>query len=113
MLSRVGLFPALFAATKGATLKLMVSKPASVAVVVKQKLKGRKVKGRYKRKAKKGKKCTLLITRAKLRYVAASGANAFAFRSTKLSAGSYVATITARDADGRRSKPVALKFKVT
>ena len=40
------------------------------------------------------------------------GANAFAFRTTKLRPGAYVATITARDADGRLSKPVRVNFKI-
>ena len=111
-LSGVGLAPASFAASKGTRLKLTLSKPAAVAVAVDQKLKGRKVKGRCEPKAKKGKRCTFRVPRAKLSLIGAAGANTFAFRPTGLKSGSYIAIVTARDADGRLSKPVTLKFKI-
>src|SRR5207244_9157816 len=87
-LSGVGLAPASFAASKGTRLKLTLSKPATVDVVVDQKLKGRKVKGRCKPKAKKGKRCTLRVRRLELSLIGAQGANTFAFRPTGLKPGS-------------------------
>jgi len=111
-LSRVSLAAASFAAGRGTTLRLTLSKPATVDVRVDQKLRGRKRKGRCRPKAKRGKRCTLKLRRTKLSYVAGKGANTFAFGPTKLRPGAYVAAITARDADGRLSKPVRLNFKI-
>jgi len=101
-----------FKAKSGTKLRLTLSKPATVAVVVTQRLKGRKVAGKCKPKAKTGTRCKLTVQNAKLSFKGAKGKNAFRFRLPKLKPGSYSATIKARDAGGRVSKPLTLKFKV-
>jgi hypothetical protein len=113
VISKASFAPAAFKAASGTKLKLTLSEPATVAVVVTQKVSGRIVAGKCKPKATTGKKCTLTVKRAKLSFKGVKGANAFGFLVPKLKPGSYSATITARDAGGRVSKPLTLKFKVT
>ena len=101
-----------FKAKRGTKLKLTLSRAATVDVVVTQRVNGRKVAGKCKRKTNKGKPCHLTVKKAKLSRAGAAGANTFKFRISKLKPGRYSAKITARDAAGVVSKPVTLTFDV-
>ncbi len=111
-LSSVRLRPSRFNAKKGSSLTLTLSEPATVTVVITSKVPGRKVHGRCKANAKTGKRGRLTVTKLKLTFKGQAGANKFAFRVSSLKSGSYTATVTARDAGGRKSKPLALTFTV-
>jgi hypothetical protein len=101
-----------FVARTGTTLRMTVSEPATVSVVVTQQVHGRKVKGRCRAKATNGKRCTLIVQKAKLTFKAVKGRNSFKFRIRSLRPGRYTATITAGDAAGRTSTKVTLTFTI-
>jgi len=112
VLSHVRLSPAKFKARAGTRLKLTLSRAATVEVVITQRVKGRKVAGRCKRNAKKGKRCHLTVRKARRSFTGVAGANSFRLKLSKLKPGRYSAKITARDATGAASKPVTLTFTI-
>src|SRR5207244_1580060 len=112
LISKASFASSSFTSKTGTKLKLTLSEPATVGVVVTKRVNGRRVAGKCKRKAKTGKKCKLTVQKAKLSFKGVKGPNAFPFRLPKLKPGSYSATIKARDAAGRTSKPLTLKFKI-
>jgi hypothetical protein len=111
-LSGVRLGSKRFAAKKGTTLKLTVSQPAQITVLITQTVKGHKVKGVCKRHAKTGKRCTTTITKRTLTFSAGAGANHFKLKLPGLANGAYTATITAQNANGK-SPAIKLKFTIT
>jgi hypothetical protein len=112
VLSGVRLGSKRFAAKKGTTLKLTVSQPARITVLITQTVKGHKVRGVCKRHAKTGKSCTTTITKRSLTFSARAGANAFKLRLPGLANGAYSATIIAQNANGK-SPAIKLKFTIT
>ena len=71
------------------------------------------VAGKCVRNATTGEKCTLKVRKAVRTFQGAKGPNTFNFQVRKLARGrTYSAKITARDARGRISKPVRLKFTI-
>jgi len=110
-LSAVKLGSKRFVAKKGTTLKLTVSQAARIRVVIGQTVKGHKVKGVCKRRAKKGKRCTIKVTKRTLTLSARAGANSFKFKLPGLAAGAYTATISAQNASGK-SQAITIKFTI-
>ena len=110
-LSAVKLRSKRFVAKTGTTLKLTVSQAARIKVVIGQAVKGHKVKGVCKRRAKKGKRCTIKLTKRTLTLSARAGANSFKFKLKGLAAGAYTATISAQNASGK-SQAITIKFTI-
>jgi hypothetical protein len=111
-LSGVGLSSKSFVAKKGTTLSLNLSKPATVKVVITQRVSGRKVNGHCKPGAKKGKPCTATLKRRTLTFNGTTGINHFKLRTKGLRAGRYKLIVTATTATGLTSNQVALSFKI-
>jgi hypothetical protein len=89
---------------KGAQLKLTLSEPARVTIVVQRVTK--------KKKCKKGKKCTVLKTVSTSTVSASAGARTFKLAKKKLARGDYRAVITAVDAAGNKTaRTVTFKVK--
>jgi hypothetical protein len=110
-LSAVRLASKRFAAKKGTTVKLTVSQAARIRVLITQTVKGHKVKHACKRNAKTGRRCTITITKRTPTFSATEGANAFKLQLKGLVKGSYTATITAENANGK-SRTIKLKFTI-
>jgi hypothetical protein len=97
----------------GTTFRYTLSEPATVRLMVSQRLPGRK---RGKRclapsaKLLRAMACTLLIARVTLTHASAAGANTIAIRS--LPPARYQATITATNSSGQKSKAVTVVFTV-
>lgn len=100
-----------FKAKKGTTIKLTLSTPASVKVVITQIVTGHKVKRVCKAHAKKGKKCTIQKKVKTLHFNGAAGSNKFRLLIESPKPGSYTAKITASNSAGT-SNAVTLKFKI-
>ncbi len=100
-----------FTASKGTTLSVHLSEPATVTLVITTKVTGRKVHGRCQANAKRGKRCSLTITRT-LRFSGRAGSNQFRVRVSGLRPGRYGVTIIARDAGGRTSNRVLSSFTI-
>jgi hypothetical protein len=132
--SGVALASKTFSAKQGTTLTLTLSEPATVTVVVTTTVKGRKVKGVCKATAKKGKSCNvtghkvkgvckatakkgksckLTVKKGSLTFNGVNGPNSHKFRMSSLPPRRYTATLTARDAAGRQSKPFTFTFTIT
>ena len=97
---------------KGIALKLILSQPATIKVLIAQVVKAHKLKGVCKPSAKKGKGCTTRVKRRPLTFSGSAGSNALELNLAGLAKGSYTATITAENANGQ-SSTVELAFTVT
>jgi hypothetical protein len=111
-LSAVRLGSNRFAAKKGTTLKLTLSQPAQITLMIAQIVKGHTVSGVCKRHAKNGKSCTTTITKRTLPFSASAGANTFKLRLPGLANGAYTATITAQNTNNK-SPAIKLSFTIT
>jgi hypothetical protein len=100
-----------FTATKGTTIKLTLSRAASIKIVVTHSLTGHKVAGVCKTHVKMGKKCTINSQVKTLHFSGAAGSKRFKLRLPTLKPGSYTARVTASDSAGR-SNGVTLKFTI-
>jgi hypothetical protein len=96
----------------GIALKLTLSQPATIKVLVAQNVKGHKLKGVCKPAAKKGKSCTITVKRRTLTFSGSAGSNSLALDLASLGTGSYTVTITAENANGK-STPIKLPFTIT
>jgi alpha-tubulin suppressor-like RCC1 family protein len=97
---------------KGIALKLTLSQPATIRILIAQTVKGRKLRGVCKPQAKQGKSCTTTVEKRTLRFSGSTGSNALELRLAGLGRGSYTATITAENASGK-SAPIKLTFTIT
>jgi hypothetical protein len=97
---------------KGIALKLTLSQPATIKVLIAQIVKGHKLRGVCKPTAKKGTSCTTTIEKRTPTFSGSAGSNALKLRLAGLGEGSYTATITAQNANGT-SSPVRLAFTIT
>ena len=97
---------------KGIALKLTLSQPATIKVLIAQVIKGHKLKGACKPSAKKGRSCTTTVKRRTLTFSGSTGSNALELKLAGLDEGSYIATITTENANGT-SSPVRLAFTIT
>ena len=106
--------------TKGGTvLKLTLSEPAQLALVVSQSVPGRRKKAacvKPTRKLAKAKACKRLVAAGKLTAVGKTGANAVPFtgvvKGKALKAGAYVLSVVATDAAGNASTALTAKLTV-
>jgi hypothetical protein len=111
-LSAVRLGSNRFAAKNGTTLKLTLSQPARITVLITQTVKGYKVRGVCKRHAKTGKSCTTTITKRTLIFSISAGANTFKLKLPGLANGAYTAMISAQNANGK-SRAIKLTITIT
>jgi hypothetical protein len=111
-LSAVKLGSRRFAATRGTTLKLTLSQPASIRVLITQTVKGHKVRGVCEHNATAGRLCTTKITKRTLTFPGRAGANAFKLKLPGLAEGAYTAAVTAQTVNGG-SRTVKLSFTIT
>jgi hypothetical protein len=100
-----------FGPTSGTTLKITVSEPATIKIVISRDVPGRRVAGRCNRTARKGKRCTLAIRVTTRSFHALDGVNRFSF-GKGLKPGNYSATAIAIDARGKKSSEITFKFTV-
>jgi alpha-tubulin suppressor-like RCC1 family protein len=96
---------------KGIALKLTLSQPATIKVLIAESIKAHKHGGVCKPTAKKGKSCTATVEKRTLTFSGAAGSNALELKLAGLGKGFYTATITAENANGK-SGPVRLTFTV-
>jgi virginiamycin B lyase len=94
-----------------------LSEPARVTVKIERKLRGRRVRGRCRAKARTGRRCTLWKSAGRsLVRQGLQGPNSIAFSGRlgrkALALGSYRALITATDAAGNRSRTAKLGFTI-
>jgi hypothetical protein len=94
---------------KGVALKLTVSQAATIEVRIAQNIKAHEARGACKLTAKAGKRCSATVQKRTLTLSGSAGSNAFKLRLAGLGKGSYTATITAENANGKSSS-VRLAF---
>jgi len=111
-LSHVKLGSKLLTARKGASLQFVVSQAAMIEVVIAQNVKGHKLSGVCKPAAKKGKSCTTTVEKRTLTSSGSEGSNTLELKLAGLGKGSYTATISAENANGK-SSPVLVAFTLT
>jgi hypothetical protein len=97
---------------KGMALKLTLSQPATIEVLIAQVLKGHKLGGMCKVTAKRGKSCTTTVEKRTLAFSGSAGSNTFELRTAGLGKGSYIATILAENANGKSSS-IRMAFTIT
>jgi hypothetical protein len=97
---------------KGIALKLTLSQPATIRVLIAEDVNGHKRRGVCKPSAKKGKSCTTTVKRRTVTFSGSAGSNALELKPAGLGKGSYTATILAENANGK-SRAVSLTFTIT
>ena len=102
---------------KGAKFTFSLSEAATLKISFTRLIPGRKVGGKCKEKAKRGKKCTIAKSLGSLSIPARRARTASAFsgklKGKKLPAGSYKVSVVAVDAAGNKAKVKTLALKVT
>jgi hypothetical protein len=101
-----------FTGRKGTTLTIAASEPATISATVSYRAHGHKVSGRCRTTARHGRRCSLKRT-LRLTFRATTGTNTFKFDPARLKPERYTATITARDAAGRSSNTIRLRFTIS
>jgi alpha-tubulin suppressor-like RCC1 family protein len=97
---------------KGIALKLALSQPATIKVLIAQVVKAHKLGGVCKPQAKKGKSCTTTVEKRTLTFSGLAGSNSLGLKLAGLGKGPYTATITAENAHGASSTD-RLAFTIT
>jgi hypothetical protein len=110
-LSGVGFRSSSFRRSLGTKLNLTLSENATVTVVITQRVRGRRLRGRCRTTNRTGTRCTLTVRKKTLTFRGLKGRNSFTFKPS-LAPGTYTATITARNAAGRRSRARTLTFTI-
>jgi hypothetical protein len=102
---------------KSAKFGFTLTEAATIKIAFTRLIPGRKVGGKCKEKARKGKKCTIAKALGTLTVAGKAGSNSVSFngklKGKKLPVGSYKVTITAVDAAGNKSKAKTVSVKVT
>lgn len=98
-------------AKRDLALELTISQAATIEVQITQNVDAHKLGGLCKPTAKQGSRCTTRVKRRTLRFSGSAGSNTFELRTAGLGRGSYTATITAENANGK-SSPVNLAFTI-
>jgi polyvinyl alcohol dehydrogenase (cytochrome) len=111
-LSAVSLRPRRFRARTGTTLRATLSEAATLHIQVSRRLSGRGVNGRCRVAAGRGKRCTATRQARRLTLKARRGRDRLHLSLKRLPAGSYQATIVARDAARRTSRTVTVRFVI-
>jgi len=96
---------------QGTALKLTLSQPVTIKVLIAQNVKAHKLRGVCQPTAKRGKSCTTAVEKRTLTFSGSAGSNTFKLRLAGLGKGSYTATITAENANGK-SSPIKLTFTI-
>lgn len=119
VIAGVSLSKTAFVAGKGGVLRLSVSEPGRVRVVITRATTGRKVKGAcvaVTRKNRTRKRCTFQRVVQQFEQPVGSGVVSIPFSGKvgkrRLPPGPYTATIAAIDAAGNASAPVAIRFTI-
>jgi hypothetical protein len=94
------------------TLTFTMSERADVTVTVNRVVPGRKVGRRCRANARHGKRCTILVKKARLTLSGRSGRHSFNLKMRPLAPGQYTLTLIAVDVAGAHSKTYTIKFKV-
>ena len=110
-LSGVKLDSKRLAAKKGIALKLTLSQPATIKILIAQTVKAHKQGAVCRPTARKGKSCTATIGKRTLTFSGSTGSNTFKLTLAGLGKGSYTATIIAENANGK-STPIKLAFTI-
>ena len=110
-LSDVKLAPKGSTVRKGIALTFVLSQPATIEILIAESVKAHKHGGVCRPATKKGKGCTIAVEKRALTFSGVAGSNTFELRTVGLGDGSYTATISARDANGK-SSPVKLAFAI-
>jgi outer membrane protein assembly factor BamB len=100
----------LFRSGKNWTLRLTLSEPATVTLLVTEKLSGRKLNGRCRVGAKRGRRCTLTVRIKKITLRGTLGNDRFTLRLRGLRPDRYTAILTARAGNGPMSRSYTLRF---
>jgi hypothetical protein len=95
VLANVKLASKAFAGQKGTKLTLSLSEAATVTAVLTESVSGHRVKGRCDTHAKRGPRCTALVTKATARFAGKVGLNVFTLRLRHVAPGRYTLTIRA------------------
>ena len=96
---------------KGIALKLTLSQPATIKILIAQTVKAHTHGGVCKPTVKKGKSCTAAVEKRTLTFSGAAGSNALELKLAGLGKGSYTATIIVENVNGT-SSPVKLTFTI-
>ena len=94
------------------TLKMTLSRRATVTVVITRALAGHRVKGLCQTRAQKGRRCTLTVRVATHKYKGGRGRNSFKLQLGSLATGHYVAAVVAQNASGSSARHT-LKFAIS
>jgi hypothetical protein len=113
VLSGVRLAQRKFRAKAGTTLSFTLNEPATVTGAITRTVRGHKVHGHCRVKARHGRRCSLVVPAGRATFAGVAGANSARFRLSRLRAGRYQMTAIARDAAGQTSPPVMIRFTVT
>jgi hypothetical protein len=106
-------------ARKGTVFRYTLSEDARVLITIQRLLPGRRVRGRCVRPTRRNRtrpKCTRFVRAGRFAVQSVAGPNSHRFSGKigrrSLRRGRYRATLVARDADGRKSVPRRLNFRV-
>jgi hypothetical protein len=97
---------------KGIALKLTLSQPVTIKILIAQDVDGHRHGGICKPTAKNGKSCTTTVEKRTLTFSGSAGSNTLELKLAGLGKGSYTAAITAENTNGK-SNAVTLAFAVT
>jgi hypothetical protein len=111
-LSGLGLASKSFLAGTGTTLNATLSEVATIEAIVNQSVSGRRVRGKCRTNVRTGKRCVLVVRKARLTFRGAKGANKLKLKISSLKPGAYTLAISARDAAGNVSRTSSLKFTI-
>jgi outer membrane protein assembly factor BamB len=111
-LSAVSLSAHRVTARRGITLRLRLSATAQVRVTIVRARSGRKVRGRCRLGAKRGRRCTVLGKPRLETFNGKRGANRLRLNLRRLTPGNYLAKVLARSPAGLSSKTVTLRFVI-
>jgi outer membrane protein assembly factor BamB len=100
----------LFRSGRNWTLTLTLSEPATIMLLVTDKLSGRKVNGRCRVSARRGRRCTLTVRIKEITLRGTHGNDRFTLRLRGLRRGRYTAILTARAGNGPVSRSYTLHF---
>ena len=94
-------------------LRMVLSEPGSVKVVISRSLLGHRVQGRCRPGVHGGSQCRYAVRKSTQTFAAAQGSNRFLLRLRGLPPGRYVATVVARSLSGLGSKRHTIRFRLT
>ena len=94
------------------TLRLTLSKSATLTATITQRVGGRRVRGRCRIGARHGRRCALTVRRARFTLRGHAGANSFRLALGRLRAGTYTVAVSAVDGAGLHSKTTQLALTI-